>query len=187
MNRVRALEQTLTSKLRGYTDSEKKEICAALELSAQLHGRQKRASGEPFLVHPVAVAEVLIGLKLDSKTVAAALLHDVLEDTAIGMRELEARTGSEVALLVDGVTKITRLKSKALRNAETIRKMFFAMVKDIRVILIKLADKLHNMRTLEYLERNRGGKSPGSASISTPPLPVDSVSPGSRMSSKISP
>ena len=116
------------------------------------HGEQKRISGEPFIQHPLAVSRILAELELDLETLAAGLLHDVVEDTQITLQQIEKEFGAEVALLVDGVTKLSRLeyKSKEERQAENLRKMFLAMAKDIRVILIKLADRLHNLRTLKY-------------------------------------
>jgi len=141
-------------KLDGYGEEERKQIMAAARWAAGLHYSQKRASGEPYIIHPISVAEILIDLKLDYKAIIAALLHDVIEDTEITRSDLRREFGREVESLVHGVTKISFLrgKSRTIQGAETIRKMLFAMVKDIRVILIKLADKLHNMRTLGYLD-----------------------------------
>ncbi len=120
---------------------------------AELHHRgQKRSSGQDYIIHPVAVAEILAGLQLDSMTLAAALLHDVIEDTKVTDEELIRQFGAEIAHLVDGVTKLKRLRfeSREEQQAENLRKMFLAMAKDIRVALIRLADRLHNMRTLKY-------------------------------------
>jgi GTP pyrophosphokinase len=139
-------------KLSPYAEDQQDAILRAAELSEQLHEGQYRDSGEPYFVHPLQVAQILVDLRLDSPTVIAALLHDVLEDTSMSREELREQFGKDVEQLVQGVTKIAAVKAKN-RNAqaaENIRKMFFAMVKDIRVILIKLADKLHNMRTLDY-------------------------------------
>jgi GTP pyrophosphokinase len=122
-----------------------------------LHRDQKRASGEPYIIHPVQVAAILSELKMDCATVIAGLLHDVLEDTVATPTEVETAFGAEVLSLVDGVTKIHILhaKTKSVQEAETIRKMFFAMIKDLRVIMIKLADKVHNMTTLQHLPEDK--------------------------------
>jgi GTP pyrophosphokinase len=144
-------------KLRGYTDEEKKIILEAARWADELHKDQMRASGEPYFIHPLQVAEILVDLKMDYQCIVAALLHDVLEDTQTSRQDLCSRFGKDVENLVNGVTKISSLKAKnkSIQEAETIRKMLFAMSKDIRVILIKLADKLHNMRTLEFLSEER--------------------------------
>jgi guanosine-3',5'-bis(diphosphate) 3'-pyrophosphohydrolase len=142
-----------SEKLSSYTPEEKGKILAAADWSLRLHGEQKRASGDLYFIHPLNVASILVDLRMDSQAVIAALLHDVLEDTGASRAELRKEFGREVESLVQGVTKISILrgKSRTVQHAETIRKMLFAMVKDIRVILIKLADKLHNMRTLGFL------------------------------------
>lgn len=127
-------------------------IQRAYEYALEAHEGQLRLSGEPYIIHPVAVAKILADLKLDATTLAAALLHDVVEDTRITDEELVRAFGAEVAALVDGVTKLKRIKfdSSEEQQAENLRKMFMAMAKDIRVALIRLADRLHNMRTLRY-------------------------------------
>ncbi len=152
--------ERFSNLLSHYTREERDTILSAARWGANLHRNQKRASGEPYFIHPMAVAEILIHLRLDYQAVIAALLHDVLEDTEVSREELSQRFGREVESLVNGVTKISvfRAAGKVMQGAETIRKMLFAMVKDIRVILIKLADKLHNMQTLEYLDRPKGRK-----------------------------
>ncbi len=120
--------------------------------SAKLHGGQVRLSGEPYLSHPLEVANLLAQLLMDAQTVAAGLLHDIVEDTHVELDEIRELFGEEVAELVDGVTKISQIEAKgsAERQAENLRKMILAMAKDLRVILIKLADRLHNLRTLQY-------------------------------------
>jgi guanosine-3',5'-bis(diphosphate) 3'-pyrophosphohydrolase len=129
----------------------------AFRFSWKAHENQVRKSGEPFLAHPVAVALTLAEQKFDSITIAAGLLHDVLEDTSVNDGELRRQFGEEIALLVDGVTKIKKfqMRSREERQAETYRKMLLSMAQDIRVIVIKFADRLHNLRTLRYLETDR--------------------------------
>jgi GTP diphosphokinase / guanosine-3',5'-bis(diphosphate) 3'-diphosphatase len=124
----------------------------AFDLADHAHAGQTRRSGEPYIMHPVAVAEILADLELDAVTLSAALLHDVVEDTPVTEEEMVNKFGLEVAALVDGVTKLDRIKfnSKEEAQAENLRKMFMAMAKDIRVILIMLADRLHNMRTMKH-------------------------------------
>src|SRR5260221_6588354 len=117
------------------------------------HGQQKRASGDPYFTHPLAVASILTGLKLDDETIAAALLHDTIEDTQATKDEIERLFGSNIAALVDGLTKIEKLNlvSKKTEQAENFRKLLIAISSDVRVLLVKLADRLHNMRTLEHM------------------------------------
>ena len=124
-------------------------IQKAYEVAREAHKDQKRKSGEPYIIHPLVWAIILADLELDKETIVAGLLHDAVEDTWMTDEGCEKEFGSEVALLVDGVTKLGQLnysKDKVELQAENLRKMFLAMAKDIRVILIKLADRLHNMR-----------------------------------------
>jgi GTP diphosphokinase / guanosine-3',5'-bis(diphosphate) 3'-diphosphatase len=148
-NLLESFIQTLTI----YTPEEKDKIVFAANWSIDQHHGQKRASGEPYIIHPISVAQTLVNLKMDVPTVIGGLLHDVIEDTKITEDEFREIFGDEVTTLVNGVTKINivNVKSKSIQESETIRKMFLAMVKDIRVILIKLADKKHNMSTLNFL------------------------------------
>lgn len=124
----------------------------AYQFAEVAHRNQLRNSGEDYILHPLEVAQILVELEMDEATIAAALLHDVVEDTEFTIQDIEKAFGAEIALLVDGVTKLGRIeyKSKVEQQVENLRKMFLAMAKDIRVILIKLADRLHNMRTLKY-------------------------------------
>ena len=125
----------------------------AYKVAAEAHKDQKRKSGEPYIIHPLCVAIILADLEMDKETIAAGLLHDVVEDTVMTLDELTKEFGPEVAFLVDGITKLTQLnwdKDKVEIQAENLRKMFLAMAKDIRVIIVKLADRLHNMRTGQY-------------------------------------
>lgn len=128
-------------------------ICRAFQFAYQLHEGQYRASGEPYILHPVAVAGLLRDLGGSSAMISAGFLHDVVEDTEVTLEEIEQRFGAEVACLVEGVTKLSKFNfsSKTERQAENFRRMFLAMAQDIRVIVVKLADRLHNMRTLEHL------------------------------------
>src|SRR5579859_5034242 len=126
------------------------KVVRAYEVGAVAHEGQARKSGEPYITHPVAVARILAELGMDAETIIAAILHDTLEDTPLSRPELEAEFGTTVADLVDGVTKLDKVKfgSRQEAMAESFRKMLLAMARDLRVILIKLADRLHNMRTL---------------------------------------
>jgi GTP diphosphokinase / guanosine-3',5'-bis(diphosphate) 3'-diphosphatase len=132
-------------------------IRKAWEFCVQHHEGQMRASGEPYIIHPLEVAEVLAEMKMDSTAIAAGLLHDAVEDTPATSEEIEAGFGDQVAHIVDGVTKIDKIQfaNREDRQAENVRKMLLAMVTDVRVVLIKLADRLHNMRTLEHLKPDR--------------------------------
>ena len=147
--------EELLAKLRKNRPSEDPWLVRrAYEIAAERHRTQVRRSGEPYLLHLLEVAHILADMRLDATTLTAALLHDVIEDTEFPVSRIEERFGAEVAHLVEGVTKISRLNMMApeARQAENVRKMVLAMVHDVRVVLVKLADRLHNMRTLEYLE-----------------------------------
>ncbi len=145
----------LIEKIRKYHPSDDTTmISKAYEVARNAHAGQLRKSGEPYIIHPLCVAIILADLELDKESIIAAILHDVVEDTVMTNEEITAEFGEEVANLVDGVTKLTRLSWSADKveiQAENLRKMFLAMAKDIRVIIIKLADRLHNMRTLQYM------------------------------------
>lgn len=144
-------------------------ITKAYELAKDAHKDQKRKSGEPYLIHPVCVAIILAQLEMDKETIVGGLLHDVVEDTSYTAEDLTQLFSSEIAALVDGVTKLTQLNysvDKVEIQAENLRKMFFAMAKDIRVIIIKLADRLHNMRTMQFMKPEKQKKSPGKLWIS---------------------
>ena len=145
----------LVAGIRKYHPSDDISIIdKAYRIAYEAHKDQKRKSGEPYIIHPLCVAIILADLELDKETIVAGLLHDVVEDTIMTEEEIQREFGPEVALLVDGVTKLGRLNystDKLDTQAENLRKMFLAMAKDIRVIMIKLADRLHNMRTLQYM------------------------------------
>ena len=158
LDRVRGKRATgiddLLAKLRLYLpEPQVEEVNQAYQFGAAAHEGQRRMSGEPYISHPVAVASILADLRMDHRTLEAAILHDVIEDTPTLKEELLTRFGGEVAQLVDGVSKLTQIKfkSRAEAQAENFRKMVLAMVEDIRVIMVKLADRLHNMRTLEAM------------------------------------
>lgn len=148
------LYAVLVEQIKAYHPSDDlRLIDKAYRLATEYHGDQKRKSGEPYIVHPLCVAIELAKLKLDKETIISGILHDIVEDTPYTLEQLTADFGAEVALLVDGVTKLTQMswsQDKIEIQAENLRKMFLAMAKDIRVILIKLADRLHNLRTLQY-------------------------------------
>ena len=138
-------------------DEQIERVVQAYEFGANAHDGQTRLSGEPYISHPVAVAQFLADMHMDPQAIVAAILHDVLEDTGTPVAELEAQFGSEVALLVDGVSKLDQIHftSRAEAQSESFRKMMLAMIEDIRVILVKLADRLHNMKTLDAMPREK--------------------------------
>ena len=150
------LYRQLIAAIRRYHPSDDiSMIEKAYEVAKTAHKDQKRKSGEPYIIHPLCVAIILADLELDKETIAAGIMHDVVEDTEVTYDDIKKEFGEEVANLVDGVTKLTQIswhKDKIEIQAENLRKMFLAMAKDIRVILIKLADRLHNMRTLQYMK-----------------------------------
>ena len=157
------LPKWLLKEINDYECSKKKSnqskdiIVKAFKLAYKAHDGQFRASGEPYIIHPIAVADLLKEIGASPSVVAAGLLHDVVEDTGILLTEIEANFGLEVKILVEGVTKLggIHFTNRTEAQAENLRKMFLAMAKDIRVVLVKLADRLHNMRTIEYLNKER--------------------------------
>ena len=151
------LEELRTKIIRLFGEEAAVKVREACDFAVRAHNGQKRSSGEPYSIHPLAVANILTDLGMDVDTIISGLLHDTIEDTGITKQKLEDRFGAEVAMLVDGVTKLSRLsyKSKEEEQVENLRKMFLAMARDIRVIIIKLADRLHNLRTLEYVDEER--------------------------------
>jgi len=153
-SKPRFLISDLCVYLESYLSVEQiREVYRAYVFSAEAHEGQKRLSGEPYIYHPLAVARILADIRLDSRCLMAAIMHDVLEDTPVTKAQLEEEFGEEVATLVDGVSKLNQINfpSKAEAQAASFRKMLLAMTQDIRIILIKLADRLHNMRTLEVM------------------------------------
>jgi GTP pyrophosphokinase len=152
------LLQPLVGKLKQHSPKvDVREVVRAYICAERAHDGQLRRSGEPYIIHPVGVAETLAELGMDTPTIVAALLHDTVEDTVMSSAELAAEFGDEVAMLVDGVTKLERVQSNSAleRQAESLRKMLVAMARDYRVLLIKLADRLHNMRTLHHMPREK--------------------------------
>ncbi len=154
------MESVLMKIYEYYTGDDRDMLLRAYDFAREAHRNQKRASGEPYFIHPCAVAEILVDLGLDAETIAAALLHDVIEDTSATEETVRENFGEEVLSLVAGVTKLDKIvfKSQEEEEAENFRKIFIAMAKDIRVIIIKLADRLHNMRSLNFLSKERQQK-----------------------------
>ena len=133
------------------------DVKRAYQIASEAHKEQFRVSGEPYILHPLAVAQILAEMKIDTTTITASLLHDVVEDTVMSLDDIKQIFGKEVAFLVDGVTKLSRLdyRTKEDQQLNSMRKMFLAMAKDVRVVVIKLADRLHNMRTLRYMRSDK--------------------------------
>lgn len=150
---ILTIEDVLDKARRYLTEEDVTFLRRAYDYAETAHKDQYRKSGESYIVHPVQVAGILVELEMDPETIAGGFLHDVVEDTEVSLQELEKHFNHEVTMLVDGVTKLGKIKykSKEALQAENHRKMFVAMANDIRVILIKLADRLHNMRTLKHL------------------------------------
>ncbi len=149
------LEPLVKTVRRTHLKADVRLIERAYEVAAQMHSGQSRKSGDPYITHPLAVATILAELGMNHETICAALLHDTIEDTAYTLAELTRDFGADIAALVDGVTKLDKVKYGDAAQAETVRKMVVAMSRDIRVLVIKLADRLHNMRTLRYLPRHK--------------------------------
>ena len=149
---MKALLEPLVSKvLAHHSHVDVEELERAFDIAEKAHDGQSRKSGEPYITHPIAVAEILADFGLDQATIIAAILHDTVEDTNYSLEQLRKDFGVEVAALVDGVTKLDKLSYGPDAEAETLRKMVIAMSRDIRVLVIKLADRLHNARTWQYV------------------------------------
>ena len=150
-------EEILSQIEKTYSGEEREVVNKAFYFAKSAHTGQKRASGEEYFTHPCAVAKILMDLGMDYNTAAASFLHDVLEDTAVSESDIKATFGDEILELVLGVTKLDKIefKSREEEQAENFKKIFVSMAKDIRVIIIKLADRLHNMRSLNYLSKER--------------------------------
>ena len=148
-------EELISSVKKYHPSTDISMIEKAYRIADEAHKGQVRKSGEPYIIHPLCVGIILADLELDKETIVAGLLHDVVEDTVMTSEEITQEFNAEVSLLVDGVTKLGQLSYSADKvevQAENLRKMFLAMAKDIRVILIKLSDRLHNMRTMQYMK-----------------------------------
>ncbi|MDO9432732.1 MAG: HD domain-containing protein, partial [Phenylobacterium sp.] len=145
----------LIEKVRSYDPTADEAILnRAYVYAMRMHGSQKRASGDPYFAHPIEVAGILTDYRLDTATIVTALLHDVIEDTPVTPDDIRALFGAEITELVEGVTKLTKLElnSEHTKQAENLRKFILAISKDVRVLMVKLADRLHNMRTLHYIK-----------------------------------
>lgn len=152
-----SLEEVLKLLAENFSEKQLEFVKKAYNLAAEAHKEQRRRSGEPYIIHPIQVAYILAQMGMDEETIAAAFLHDVVEDTPTSIEELKEMFGSKVAMLVDGVTKLGRIEyiSKEQQQIENYRKMFLGMAKDIRVVIIKLADRLHNMRTMKFMPKHK--------------------------------
>src|SRR3546814_788793 len=153
-----ALFRSLVERVKRYDpEADEAMINRAYVCSVQKHGSQKRASGDPYFSHPIEVAGILTDFNLDDQTIVTALLHDTIEDTLVTYEEIEQAFGKDVAKMVDGVTKLSKIEamSENERAAENLRKFLLAMSDDIRVLLVKLADRLHNMRTLHFIKNEQ--------------------------------
>ena len=158
LERHQDLVEELLGEVSSYNpDVDRELLTRAFAFAARAHEGQQRRSGEEFIHHPFGAAKICAELRLDDQTIAAALLHDVVEDTDAKIEDVREEFGDEIAQLVEGVTKLTgiRFQSREHAEAENYRKMIVAMAKDVRVILIKLADRMHNMRTVEYWGRQK--------------------------------
>jgi (p)ppGpp synthase/HD superfamily hydrolase len=147
----------LVDRVRAYNPNTDEDLLNRAYVYAMMaHGEQKRASGDPYFSHPLEVAAILTNLKLDDATIAAALLHDTIEDTESTRAEIDQMFGPEIGALVEGLTKLKRLElvSREAKQAENLRKLLLAISDDVRVLLVKLADRLHNMRTMEFMPRH---------------------------------
>ena len=174
---------------KSFTPEEIAEVDGAYALARQSHEGQHRYSGEPYIIHPICVARILAEMGMDKESVIAALLHDVVEDTDETLADITAKFGKTIAHLVDGVTKLGKvpLSTKEEQQAENIRKMLLAMSQDIRVIIIKLADRLHNMRTLNFKPEQKRRDTALERLKSMPPSRIGSAFAPSRRSWRISP
>ena len=152
--------ESLLNRIKSYNPEANLEVIRrAYDYALKAHQGQKRASGEDYIVHPLAVANLLADLKLSSTTIAAGLLHDVADDTEYKLPAIKKEFGTEISFLVDGVSKLGKIKYRgAERQVENLRKLFLAMAKDIRVALIKFCDRIHNLETLEYLPLEKRGR-----------------------------
>src|SRR5699024_4518920 len=171
-NEIVTIENIIKKASEYLIDEDIKFIRRAYDFAKDAHKDQYRRSGEPYINHPVQVANILVDLKMDPVTIAGGFLHDVVEDTEVTLDELSDAFNEEVAMVVDGVTKLGKIKykSKEALQAENHRKMFVAMAKDIRVILIKLADRLHNMRTLKHLPTAKQRRKSNETLETSPPI-----------------